>query len=239
MLFDREEKLVSERFLETFSAKTDILNEELVLLSKVLENSRAKPEEFNKYSLIMLAGLNLKGSLGAYDRLSKGYISDSETLFKRVIESLLAQIHLDNTPSDALKWCQNQISLGSLNKNRYELAKMLDQTNKQQQFFKTDMANFFVEEIYNVGYKNACSVAHMDFERVHDEMGLESGDASKYAHTLILGPNFNKSFMEITLNRLVMFTLFQLTYLADSVGYTDKEAVTNVFKKVMSLFSYE
>jgi len=237
MIFAHEEKLVNEEFTSTFKDKIEILNEELLLLSEVIGSSRTKADEFNKYALVMLAGLNLKGIIGAYDRLNKGYLADSETLFKRVIEGLLAQVYLDNNPEDAKKWCNSQIKLSKFEHDRENLAKKLDELNKTRKFFKTDMEDFFQEEIYRVGYRTACSVAHMEFENVHTEMGQDSGDPTKFATIFVLGPNWNKGFMEISLNRLVMFTMFQISYLADATFYSDKTKVHSVFKKVISLFS--
>lgn len=237
MIFDNEEKLVNEQFVSKFGENIKLLNEELELLSDIVITSRTKDDAFNKYALVMLAGLNLKGIIGAYDRLNKGYLADSETLFKRVIEGLLAEVYLDNNPEEAKKWCSNEIKLSKLENNRENLAKKLDELNKTKQFFKTDMEDFFQEYIYKVGYRNANSVAHMDFESVHTEMGRESGDPTKFAHTLILGPNFNESFMRISLNRLIMFTMFQISYLSDATNYNDKIRVNTVFNKVYKLFS--
>lgn len=237
MIFEKDENLVSQRFSETFVDKIKLFAEELDLLANIISTSRTKVDEFNKYSVLLLAGLNLKGLIGAYDRLSKGYLADCETLFKRVIEALMAQIYLDVNTNEAKEWCNNKLKLGSLEKDRYKLAKKLDELNKEHKFFKTNMDDFFTEEIYRVGYKNACSIAHMDFESVHTEMGAETGDPTKFATILMLCPSYNENFMKISLNRLVMFTLFQTTYLADAVGYTDRDRVDSVFNKVIVMFS--
>lgn len=237
MLFRNEEILVEAEYLKYFIGKQNVLERVLKLILQIISSSKSKSGEHHKYSVQLLAGINLKGFISANDRLKKGYFSDCEAIFKKNIESLLAQAYLFEHPDEAKKWCLNQIKIGDIEEgSRLEMAKKLDKINQEKDIFPTDMENFFEKFFYEVGYRNANHVAHLDFEIVHREMGLKVEDPTKFATTLILGPNFDKKLVETTLNRLIMFSMFQATLLKKMLKHRPYKEYRSTFIEVKRLF---
>lgn len=213
-MFDSEEELVKNTFLETFPKEAELFNDLLQLYEQLIYKVKTPPEEFNKYCAALLAGLNLKSFSSAFDRLSKGYLNDSETIFKKILESFLAEVYFYEHLEKAKEWTEGT-PIDKLENSRKKIARVLDKINKEKNIFPTDFPNFFEEYIYGVGYSNSNKVAHLDFELVHQELGLEN-DPKLFATTLVVGPKYDKEFMKVILNRLIMFCMFQITYLKET-----------------------
>lgn len=231
-MFNAEETLVRNKFLETFSKEAKLFNDLLQLYEKLIYKVSTPPEEHNKYCAALLAGLNLKSFSSAFDRLSKGYLSDSEVIFKKILESFLAEVYFYEHLDKAKEWTQGK-KIDSLEANRKEIARILDKINKEKNIFPTDFPNFFEEYIYGVGYANSNKVAHLDFEFVHQELGLEN-DPKLFATTLVVGPKYDKEFMKVILNRLTMFCMFQITYLKETFNISF-DPYKDLFNQVTNL----
>lgn len=232
-MFTSEETIIKDKFLQTFPTEVKLLTNLLTLYEELMYKVITPPEEQNKYCAALLAGLNLKSFASALDRLSKGYLSDSEVIFKKILESFLAEVYFYEHKTKAKEWINGK-RIEKLESSRKELARILDKINKEKNIFPTDFPNFFEEYIYNVGYVNSNKVAHLDFDFVHQELGLED-DPKLFATTLIVGPKYDKEFMRINLNRLIMFCMFQITYLKETfkISY---DPYKELFKQVTDLF---
>ena len=220
-MFTNEENLVSGRFNQTFAPKVDFVNRIFRKIEQSLQNSKTPRNDFAKYAGIMLAGSCFKSLISTLDRLSKGYLTDCEALLKKSIEGFFYQAYFHENQKEAELWCQNN---KKPELNYYDLAIQLDKIQFVNKFFPTNHDNFFTEYIYKVGYFQSNRLAHLDFDMVHFEMGLENEDQTQFASTMVLGPKFEKTMMETTLNRLIMFSMFQLSlllYMTEQKG--DKE----------------
>lgn len=233
-MFYKEEVLVRKEFLAHLKSKTNLLLKSLKIFETFLFTTKTPPDQYNKYCTVILAGHNLKSLYSAYDRLSKGYIGDAETILKRVLESLLAQVYFYENNDKAKSWI-NGTKIDKLEINRREIAKKLDGIGLQKQIFPTDYNNFFEEYVYNIGYANSNKIAHLDFEYVHREIGLDD-DPKHFATTLVVGPKYDFKFMEITLNRLFMFSMFQLSYFKLAFEIPDSRSYKILFTKMKKSF---
>lgn len=236
-MFTKEEELVKTEFRRSFGSDADLLIEILKLFEILLLKTKTSLNEYNKYAAVILAGLNLKSIYSALDRLSKGYLSDSEAIFKKFIESFLAEVYLYEHTDKAKEWVEGT-NLDRLGLNRREMAQALDRINEQRHIFPTDYPNFFEEYIYKVGYTNSNKVAHLDFDFVHKELGLED-DPAKFATTLVIGPKYDQAFMKTVILRLLMFTMFQVSYLKETfkLSYDNehKSLLDSVVRRISAL----
>lgn len=231
-----EEVLVLSEFNKNLKYEVSLFNKVINMLEKIISSHISGEGEYNKYAVLMLAGLNYKGFLSAFDRISKGYLSDSEAVLKKTIESFLSQACFYSNNENAKLWFEGKIELGRLEKNRYELSKKLDVLNKVDQFFPTDMDNFFEYYVYGVFYKNSNTIAHLDFDKVYREMGLED-NPEKYSSVMVLGPKLDVDYMETTLKRIIMFTMFQSSLIRGIFKDTKTEDFDELFKEIFNYFS--
>lgn len=233
-MFYKEELLVKREFKRSFNNKSNLLFKCLKIFESALFSTKTPPEKFNEYSTVILAGHNLKSLYSSYDRLSKGYISDAETILKRVLESLLAQIYFFENNNKAKDWIKGS-KIDKLEVNRREIAKKLDKINSEKRIFPTDHNKFFEEYVYEVGYTNSNKVAHLDFDKVHREIGLDN-NPKYYSTTLVVGPKYDSQFMETVLNRIVMFSMFQLSYFKSAFKISDNRSYRILFSKFKKVF---
>lgn len=233
-MFYKEEILVRKNFLKHLKHKSNLILKCLKLFESALYSTKTPPEHHNEYCSAILAGHNLKSLSSAYDRLSKGYISDAETILKRVLEGLLAQIYFYENNDKAKEWIKGT-RIEKLEINRKEIAKKLDEINLAKHIFPTDYKKFFEEYIYGVGYSNSNKIAHLDFEYVHREIGLDN-DPRYYSTTLVIGPKYDLQFMEATLNRIIMFSMFQLSYFKSAFKIPDNRSYKILFSKFKKVF---
>lgn len=233
-MFYKEEAFVRREFLKHLKSKRNLLFKCLKIFKSSLYSTKTPPERYNEYCTAILAGHNLKSLYSAYDRLSKGYISDAETILKRILESLLAQIYFFENNDKAKDWVKGT-KIDKLETNRKEIAKVLDKINSEKHIFPTDHNKFFEEYVYGVGYSNSNKIAHLDFDYVHREICLDN-DPRYYSTTLVIGPKYDLQFMEITLNRIVMFSMFQFSYFKSAFKIPDSKSFKTLFLKIKKTF---
>lgn len=209
-MFTHEERLVENKFLSRFGNNAEIFKKLLVQYEKLLHKIKTSSNEYNTYCTAILAATNLKGFISTYDRLSKGYLGESEAIFKKVIEAFIAEIYFFEYPDQAKQWVEGK-QIRKIN-NRKMMARALDKIQKEKQIFPTDYEQFFEEYIYGSFYSSSNNISHLDFIFVHKEIGLEN-DGTSYAQTFVIGPRFDDYYMEISMNRIMLLCLFQLSYL--------------------------
>ncbi|HOX95977.1 MAG TPA: hypothetical protein PLI45_01220 [Candidatus Woesebacteria bacterium] len=241
MIFNQEEELVEKEFNASFESKIKLFKRQVLMLESLLkligESKLVKENEYDKYSISVLASIALKSVISSQDRLSKGYIGDSEAVLKRVIECFLAQCYFSKNPDKAKDWVEDKISLGKLEGDRSNLVKWLDKNNIYQEIFPTNSLDFFQDFVYRVGYKNNNYVSHMDFNMVHREVGFDSARNNTAVTTLVLGPKFDKEFMETILNRLMMTLMLEITMINCFFHNLVTEDYNDLFKQIMKVIS--
>lgn len=232
-MFINEEKAVSNLFTSSFHDKVLILTEVLAVLEEYLIASRTPSDEYSKYAAVILIGSCLKSLVSSLDRLSKGYVSDSEALLKKAVEGFFYVAYFSKHTEDAKIWCtQNK----KPDLNYKDLAIALDKDQSNVPFFPTNYDNFFTTYIYDVVYKQANRLAHHDFDLVHEEMGLDNKNPTQFATTMVLGPKFDQRIMKTTLFRITMFSMFLLSILLIVTDMRENDKYKEIFKKVTDLF---
>ncbi len=103
---------------------------------------KVAPDRYNTYACIILFGLNFKSLTSAFDRLSKGYLSDSEAIFKKTLESLLSAMYFNEKPLTAKQWIKGK-SINKLTQSRKSIAQALDKINNEKHIFPTDYPTLF------------------------------------------------------------------------------------------------
>ncbi len=232
-MFNNEENLVLSKFKQAFAPKVDFVSRILKKIEQTLHSSATPKDNFSKYAGVILAGSCLKSLISSYDRLSKGYLTDCEALLKKSIEGFFYQAYFHENKNEAKLWCQNNTKPKL---NYYDLAVKLDKSQFISKFFPTDYENFFTEYIYRVGYTQSNRLAHLDFDMVHFEMGLENEDQTQFATTMVLGPKYEFKMMKTTLNRLIMFSMFQLSLLLYITDQKGGEEYTSLFSELKKTF---
>jgi len=232
-MFESEEFAVQQNFLRTFSDETRLFTDLLNLYEVTLTSLAGGTHTNTDYAVIALASLNLKSFNSTFDRLSKGYINDSEAILKKAIETFIAEAYFHEHTAHAERYMNGE-SINQIT-NRGNMVDDLDRIQATRQIFPTDYPNFFREYIYDVGYGNSNSVAHLDFDHVHRELGLED-DPTRWATTMVIGPRYHEAYMRIVLNRLVMFCSFQISYIIETYHLQRTEEYTRVFSEVRRLF---
>lgn len=169
-MYRKEETNIFNQFYNNFETKCDTFTIIVEVFEETLKSTKYKTDEYDKYVIILLGCLNLKCLVSVFDRLSKGYLSDSEALIKKACETFLAQIFFYNNLEKAEDYCNKNIKLNKIIGNRYELAKKLDELNREHQLFPTDMEDFFQTNVYKYLYRESNRFAHMDFDIVHNEI---------------------------------------------------------------------
>ena len=119
--------------------------------------------------------------------------------------------------------------------NRGNMVDDLDQIQATRQIFPTDYPNFFREYIHVVGYGNSNSVAHLDFEHVHREIGLED-DPAVWATTMVIGPRYHERYMRTVLNRLVLFCSFQISYIVETYHIQRTQEFARLISEIQRIF---
>lgn len=237
--FAQQESLVEEEFEKYFNKKIQIFNLQIIffekLLYKIAENKLVKIGDDSKYAISLLASIGLKSFISSLDRLSKGYLGDSESLLKRPIEGLIIQSYFFNNPEKAKEYIYQNKEIRKFG-NRADMSKIIDQSNIEMSIFPTDENTFFQKYVYQVLYDNCNKVAHMNFEVVHQEIGLDNDNPKLLATNLVIGPKFDKKFMEITLNRILMTLMYQISLVSNVFKYPIKEGYNDLFKLVTSSF---
>lgn len=241
MIFNQEEELVQKEFNAAFGPKTKLLKRQILMLESLLnligESKLVRENDYDTYTISLLASISLKSVISCHNRLSKGYIGDSEAVLKRVIECFLAQCYFSKKIDKAKEWVDGKIILGKLEGNRANLAKWLDENNKSQEIFPTDSPDFFQDFVFRVGYKNNNYVSHMDFNMVHREIGLDNNRNDTVATTLVLGPKFDKVFMETILNRLMMTIMWEISLINNLFHHLITEDYNDLFRQTMKSIS--
>lgn len=235
-MFQHEEHLVQSEFIKHFKNKIDLLRRIFPLFEQYLKESQTSENDYAKYSAVILAGSSLKSLIGALDRISKGYTSDSEALLKKAIEAFFYQTYFYNHSKEAQEWCQKN---KKPKLDYYSLAQRLDKLQFDKNFFPTDYENFFTDYVYKVGYRQANRLAHLDFDLVHQEMGLDNDNPAHFAKTLVIAPKFDRELMKTSLLRIVMFSMFQLTMLIYITNQKENDAYKSIFSGILSLFASE
>ncbi len=230
----KEERLVLNQFKSNFKKEINLFRNILSTLQIILESSKTSTKDYNRNSVLVLAGLNYKGFTGSFDRISKGYISDSEAILKKTIESFLAQGYLFLNPAKAKKWYKGEMELKSLESNRLVLSKKLDILNNREKFFPTDKKDFFEGYVYRNFYKNSNEIAHLNSKLVLREMRFDR-DGMIYDNTMVLGPKWDLEFTKIIINRIIMFSMFQASLLATLFKVQNKE-YERTFRKIYKYF---
>lgn len=224
-MFADEERIIREQFLGSFQ-EIDILCQKLFSeYEGLLRKLPIKQEEPNTYCASILANANLKSFVSAYDRLSKGYLSDSEAIFKKAIETFLAEIYFFEHLEEAKLWME-----GKKFSNRRAFAQALDKVQKEGQIFPTDYEEFFDDYIYRVFYGSSNDITHINFAPVYKESFSEDGK------TIIIGPRFDEYFMKVSLNRIMMLCIFQLSYLESTfkVAVSDNSIYEEARKHILA-----
>lgn len=234
-MFFKEELIVRREFLKNFRNVSKILLRCLKIIESDFASIKVTPDSYSEYSAALLATHNLKSLYSSYDRLSRGYMSDAETILKRVIEAFLAQVYFFENNDKARDWLKG-IKIGKLEINRRKMAKTLDNLSLTKQIFPTDYEKFFEEYIYKVGYSGSNKIAHLDFDYVHKEVNLDS-HPKYYATSLVIGPKYDPKFMEVILNRLLIFSMFQLSYIRTAFKLPDSRSYKILFTKFRKIFS--
>lgn len=234
-MFEKEEKLVFDEYQKICSDEYLLILDACRLLENLIYQIKVPSENFGQYSCMILAGLNLKSINSAIDRLSKGYISDSEAIFKKFIESFLISVFLYEHPDKAELWIKGA-KIEKLGINRRDMSRKLDSINSDKRIFPTDYPNFFESYIYEVGYVNSNKIAHLDFDFVHKELGLED-DPKFYATTLVVGPRFHNELMKIVSLRIMMFAMFQTSYLKETFKLNYDEKHDQILRKITEKMS--
>jgi hypothetical protein len=215
-----EEQLVKRKFRDKFKNKCDFIDRQLKLYSKIIESSQVDTHLYNKYALATLACENYKLFYKSYELVQIGYTVASEGLFKQAIEALISQIYLSQHPVDAEKWIKGK-TIKSLNKKgRKGFVETIDKLNEETKFFPTNYKNFFQKYIYEAGYGEANKVAHLDFQFVYNDLenfGLKT-DNKTLTTSFVLGANYTPKYSETTLNRVLMYLMFQITYVWHTMG---------------------
>lgn len=232
-MFKDEEKAVSDLFSGNFQERTLILKEVFTVLEEYLIASRTPSDDYSKYAVVILIGSCFKSLVSALDRLSKGYISDSEALLKKAVEGFFYVAYFSKHAEDAKIWCTRN---KKPDLNYKDLAIALDQDQINGPFFPTNYDNFFSKYIYEIVYKQANRLAHHDFDLVHEEMGLDNKNPKQFATTMVLGPKFDQQIMKTTLFRLIMFSMFLLSMLLIVADMHENDEYKEVFKKVTDQF---
>lgn len=234
-MFKKEEELVFNEYQKICRDEYLLILDACKLLENLIYQTKVPPENFGQYSCIILAGLNLKSINSAIDRLSKGYISDSEAIFKKFIESFLISVFLYENPDKAELWIKGT-SIQKLKIDRRKMSQKLDLLNSEKRIFPTDYPNFFESYIYDVGYVNSNIFAHLDFNYVHKELGLED-DSRFYATTLVVGPRFHSELMKKVSLRIMMFAMFQTSYLKETFKLNYDEEHSQILQRIIKKMS--
>lgn len=232
-MYINQETIVKKKFYKLFKQKCDTFEKIITVLEETICETQYKTDEYDKYVIILLSALNLKCLVSIYDRLNKGYWSDSEALIKKSIENFLAQVFFYNNVDKAKEYCFNNTKLNKIIGNRNNLSKKLDELNKKQKLFPTDMENFFQNFIYEAVYRQANRMAHMDFDVVHKEISANIVD-TKLSSDLIIGPKFDKETMETTLTRLLFISMFSLSFIAHVNGKLNSQKHERMFKEFIN-----
>lgn len=231
-MYETEEQQVKQEFIRIFSEMNTLFSRVLLVYENTLQALTSVVQTNTDYAVIALASLNLKSFNSAYDRLSKGYMSDSEAIFKKTIEAFIAEAYFHEHADEAERYMNGE----SINRitNRHDMVVDLDRIQMTRQIFPTDYPGFFREYIYTVGYANSNSVAHLDFDHVHRELGLED-DPTTWATTMVLGPRFHEAYMRTIFNRLIMFCMFQISYIIHTYTLQQTDEFRSVFSEVRRL----
>lgn len=230
-MFSSEEELVFKEFSTTFQERIVLVVDIQKLIENLLQTSRVGANDYANYAAVILAGSSFKSLVSAYDRLSKGYLSDAETLIKKSIEGFFYQLHFHENKDDAKSWCIDN-KKPEFRRGLRTLAYRLDVLNKENKFFPTDHEEFFTSIVHESGYGQSNRFAHLDFDTVHLEIGLENMDPAQFATTMVIGPKYEGEMMKITLNRLIMFSMFQATLLL----YITDQQPSDLYQKVFDRF---
>ncbi len=217
-MFQEVEKIIVKQVYQRFGKEFNLLNEIISIFNDTLKSIKVEVDNRWKYVITLLAMQNLKCFISAFDRLSKGYWSDSEALIKKAIENFLAQAFFYKKQVEANKYLEGA-KLQKLIGRRDRLAKKLDEINKSMKFFPIEMEDFFYTYIYVVGYREANKLAHMDFNMLHGEIAA-ANERSMLASELIIGPKYESEAFKTSFNRLLIFSLFNVGYIAHVNGIT-------------------
>lgn len=225
-MFAKEENTIKKQFLSRFKEIDTLCQKLFSEYESLLHKLPIKQEEHNTYCAAILANANLKSFVSVYDRLSKGYLSDSEAIFKKVIETFLAGIYFFEHPAEAKLWTEGK----AISNRRRTFAQALDKMQQEKQIFPTDFEEFFDTYIYDVFYKSSNTIVHLDFGPVYTESFSEDGG------TLIIGPRFDEDFMKVSLNRIMMLCIFQLSFLETSfkVAVSDNSIYEEARKHILA-----
>jgi len=232
--FAKEEALVESEFESHFNNKIDIFTRQIDFFEKVLykiaESKLVKTGDDSKYAISLIASICLKSFVSAFDRLSKGYMGDCESLLKRPIEGLIIQGYFFKNPKEAKKYIYQNKEIRKFGTRGY-VSKVIDDSNIDMSIFPTDEQQFFQRYVYEVLYENCNKVAHMDFEMVHHEIGQDNDNPKTLATNLIIGPKFDKDFMATCLNRILMTMMYQISFISQVFGYPINEGYNELFRE--------
>jgi len=234
-MYREEETNIFNHFCNHFKTKCDTFTKILEVFEETLKSTKYKTDEYDKYVIMLLGCLNLKCFVSVFDRLSKGYWSDSEALIKKACETFLAQVFFYNNLEGAKDYCFNNIKLNKLIGNRHQLAKKLDELNSEQKLFPTDMEDFFKTFLYGTVYRESNRFAHMDFDVVNCEISGSRNNNGGLSSDLIIGPKFDNERMETTLNRLIFLSMFSVSFIENISGIHMSKKHQEVFKEFLNL----
>ena len=235
--FSNEEALVTREFEAVFKEKVHIFNLQVAFLEKLLhkigEDKLVRSDDGSKYAISLLASIGLKSFVSSLDRLSKGYMGDSESLLKRPIEGLIIQSYFLKNPEKAKEYIFHNKEIRKFG-DRASMSKIIDESNIEMSIFPTDEGEFFQKYVYEVLYANCNKVAHMNFEMVHQEIGLDNDNPTQLATNLVIGPKFDKNFMRVSLNRIMMTLMYQISFVSKVFDYPINDGYNELFNLVTS-----
>lgn len=231
--FAQQEALVNAEFENHFKQKIHIFYLQITffekLLYKIAELKLVKTGDDSKYAISLLASIGLKSFVSALDRLSKGYWGDSESLLKKPIEGLLIQSYFLKNPGKAREYIYQNKEIRMFG-DRASISQIIDKSNIDMSIFPTDETQFFQKYVYQVLYDNCNKFAHMDFEMVHQEIGFNNNDPNTLATIMVIGPKFDKNFMIISLNRILMTLMYQISFISKIFNYPIDNGYNELFK---------